>query len=474
MQNSFDIAIVGAGPAGMAAAIAAHDTGARVVILDDKAKAGGQIYRNVTSSPLKNPSILGPDYLKGRPLVQAFEKCDAKIIHDANVWHVSPTGEVLFSQNNATHSLTAREVLITTGAMERPFPIEGWQLPGVMSAGSAQVMLKSDGLVHDDAVFVGTGPLLYLIVAQYLRFDVDVKALVDTTPKDAYIRAFSHISGALSQFPMLKKGLSLLGEIKKSGIPVYKHATNLKIKGESGIEAVEFTSNGQVHSLTTDHVFLHQGVIPNLNLTRSINLEHNWNPQQLCWQPTLNHWGQSSVENISIAGDGSGIVGADGAELTGEICVLNQLCRLKFITREVRDQKAAPLHERLDKLNKFRRFIDVLYRPLPENRQPEASETVVCRCEERTVADLKAGFEKGAHTPNELKSLTRCGMGPCQGRQCGHTVSELLAKWQDKPMEDIGYYRLRSPMRLLTLCEFADFNEITPSHSPLKTAGENQ
>ncbi len=472
MQNSFDIAIIGAGPAGMAAAIEASYAGASVVVLDDKPKAGGQIYRNVTNSPLVKPDVLGEDYIKGQNLVRDFEACDAKKISDSNVWHVSAQGEILFSQNASTHQIYAREILVTCGAMERPFPIVGWQLPGVMSAGSAQVMLKSDGIVRDDAVFVGTGPLLYLIVAQYLRLGVRIKALVDTTPQDAYQKSMPHLLQALPEWKTIKKGLGLLNEIKKSDVPVYKHAKNLKIMGQDAVESLAFSVGQKEHVIETQDVFLHQGVIPNLNLTRSIGLDHHWNDPQKCWTPSLDDWGQSSIENISVAGDSSAIVGAEAAEHTGRIACFNQLCKQGYISLEERDNKAKASQERLKSLRGFRTFIDALYEPVAENRIPLEPETVICRCEEKTLLDLEMGFLKGAHDPNELKSLTRCGMGPCQGRQCGHTVSELLAKWQNKPVNEVGYYRLRSPMRLLTLVEFSDFHQITPEHTPLQVKGD--
>ena len=462
MLNSYDIAIIGAGPAGMSAAITAAESGASVVVLDDKARAGGQIYRNVTASPLVDPAPLGSDYLSGKGLVESFERCSAEKICRATVWHVGDNGEVLFSRNQETHSLTARELILTCGAMERPFPIPGWQLPGVMSAGSAQVMLKADGVVCDDAVFVGTGPLLYLIVAQYLRLGVRVKALIDTTPKSGYLKSLRYLPAAIAEFPMISKGLGLINEIRTSGIPVYRFAKELRIEGEESAKNVHFSAGGKEHSITTDHLFLHQGVIPNLNMTRSLGLKHDWCHQQLCWKPDINSWGQSSVDSISIAGDGSGIVGAEGAELMGRLAALNQLCRLGHIHKTERDQIAVKSRRRLNRLNKFRRFVDQLYRPLEENRIPDCPATVVCRCEEQTVGQLRAGFEQGATGPNELKSLTRCGMGPCQGRQCGHTVSELLANWSGEQMEKIGYYRLRSPMRLLNLTELSRFNRIEP------------
>lgn len=468
-DNSFDIAIIGAGPAGMSAAITASARGASVVVLDDKQQGGGQIYRNVCNSPLDTPEHLGADYLYGQGLVKAFEVCAAKKLYQATVWHVGDNGEVLFTQHEVTKSLTARELIICSGAMERPFPVPGWHLPGVMSAGSAQVMLKSDGLVCDDAVFVGSGPLLYLIVAQYLRLGIKVKALVDTTAKSGYLHSMQELTGALAKPSMITKGLGLLNEIRKSGTPVYRYAQDLRIEGDDKVSGLRFTCSGKNELLAAGQVFLHQGVIPNLNMTRALGLEHLWCDQQLCWKPKLNDWGQSSINSISVAGDGSGIIGAEGAEHMGRIVALNQLSRLGVISEADRNLLSVESVQRLGALNRFRRFIDRLYRPSDEFRLPQDDSTVVCRCEEQTLGQLKEGFEQGARGPNELKGMTRCGMGPCQGRQCGHTVSELLAQWRGIPVGDVGYYRLRSPMRLLNLEELGHFSQVQPDSEVVET-----
>ncbi len=464
MTDSYDIAVIGAGPAGMSAAITASAAGARVVVLDDKPRAGGQIYRNVTCSPLSNTDLLGPDYTQGAELVAQFEACRAEKISAANVWHVGDNGEILFSQAGASASLTAREVVVSVGAMERPFPIPGWHLPGVMTAGGAQVMLKSDGLVQDDAVFAGSGPLLYLIVAQYLRLGVKVKALVDTTPKQNYLAAASLLPGALSHIDVLTKGIGLLNEIRRAGVPVYKYAEDLNVLGEQQAEGLRFTSKGVVHSLEAEHVFLHQGVIPNLNMTRAIGAEHAWNRDQLSWQPVINDWGQTSVAHIAVAGDGRGIIGADAAALSGQLVAWQQLARLGLISLSDAANHSQPLLQQLQRYQGLRRFIDRLYQPVDALRRPESAETMVCRCEEQTRGQLKAAFDQGARLPDELKGLTRCGMGPCQGRQCGHTVSELLAQWQGTEVEDVGYYRLRSPMRLINLTELARFQPHQQTH----------
>ena len=469
MSVSFDIAIIGAGPAGMRAAITASKEGASVVVLDDKPRGGGLIYKNVTQSPLPDPSKMGVEYLQGKALVNEFEQCEAEKIFEASVWHVGDDGMVHFTRQQQTHSLSAKEIIVCSGAMERPFPVPGWELAGVMSAGSAQVMLKSEAVACDDAVFVGTGPLLYLVVAQYLRLGVKVKALVDTTPMSAYIKSVPQAPGAVSQTPMLIKGMGMLASIYRAGVPVYRSCSDIRIEGESAVASISFKSGNKQHQLGTDHVFLHQGVIPNLNITRALGVKHEWNTEQLCWAPKTDEWGQSSEFHISVAGDCGLVVGADGSESMGQITALNLLTKLGYLSEQERDKRSQKAKHKRKQLISFRRFIDKLYRAPDADRMPEDPETVVCRCEEKKLGQLKAGFEQGAKGPNELKVLTRCGMGPCQGRQCGHTISELLAKWQKKPMEEVSYFKLRSPMKLLNLTELSHFNKIEPASKPALT-----
>lgn len=459
-MQAFDCAIIGAGPAGMAAAIALAKGGANVAVLDRAARAGGQIYRAAAASPLPDASVLGPDYTSGADLIAAFENADVTHFAGADAWHLGDDGRVLFSHLGDTHELHCREMLLCPGAMERPMPIPGWTLPGVMTAGAAQVMLKSDATVAEGAIFAGSGPLLYLIVAQYLRLGVPVAALVDTTPRQNYLDAAPLLPRALRQAGQLKKGLALLREIRASGIPQYRFAENLEVLGQDKTEGLRFTSGGQTHVIAAETVFLHHGVQPNLNMTRAMDLAHRWNPQQLCWRVETSEYGQTSVPHVSTAGDGAGIIGADGARIAGHLAALNILHRLGSLSEAERNRQAAPGLAKRAGMAPFRAFIDRLYRPADALRLPQDPDTLVCRCEEQTLADLRAGFDQGARDPNALKSLTRCGMGPCQGRQCGHMVAGLLSQWRKEPPEAVGYYRLRSPQRLLTLDELSRFQAV--------------
>ncbi len=456
-MKAFDCAIIGAGPAGMSAAIELVRAGVDVVVLDRAERAGGQIYRSAAESPLPEAESLGPDYAAGAGLITQFEQSGATHLAGADVWHLGDDGRILFSYQGETRELHCREMLLCPGAMERPMPIPGWTFPGVMTAGAAQVMLKSDAVVADGAVFAGSGPLLYLIVAQYLRLGVSVAALIDTTPRQHYIDAAPLMPRALRQVGNLRKGLSLLQEIRASGVATYRYAEHLEVVGGEKAEGLRFDVSGNAHVVTADNIFLHQGVQPNLNMTRAMGLDHHWNSEQMCWQATVDDFGQSSVAHVSVAGDGAGIVGADGARSAGRVAAQNILHHLGRISQADRDQKARADLNYLSALKPFRRFIDCLYRPTEALRLPRDAKTLVCRCEEQSLGDLRYGFEQGARDPNALKSLTRCGMGPCQGRQCGHIVTCLLAKWREESPEAVGYYRLRSPQRLLTLDELGRY-----------------
>jgi NADPH-dependent 2,4-dienoyl-CoA reductase/sulfur reductase-like enzyme len=159
------LAIVGAGPAGMAAATLAAELGIETVLVDEQAAPGGQIYRAVERAPPNSP--LGPDYLAGRDLAAALRASRVEYRPNTTLWHIDPDSTLYLESDGRTETLMAQRILLATGAFERPVPIPGWTLPGVMGAGAAQILLKSADLVPEGrAVLAGQGPLLYRIAAR--------------------------------------------------------------------------------------------------------------------------------------------------------------------------------------------------------------------------------------------------------------------------------------------------------------------
>jgi NADPH-dependent 2,4-dienoyl-CoA reductase/sulfur reductase-like enzyme len=450
-----NIAIIGAGPAGMAAAVTARKHGASVVLLDEQPAAGGQIYRGITDAPAARLDVLGPDYAAGAALARDFVASGARHITGAAVWEVTAERRVHYLKDGGMRSVQADRVLLCTGAMERPFPIPGWTLPGVLTAGAAQILLKGSGMAPSQpVVLAGCGPLLYLLGWQYLRAGVPIAAIVDTTDGADYRRAIRYAGGALAGWRYLKKGLMLMAALKKSGVPFHKGATDLRVLGVGKASGLSFVCGGTVRKIESSLVLLHQGVVPNTQFSWSLRAKHAWDEAQLCWSPVTDTWGELDVPGIFVAGDSSGIGGASVAALQGELAGLAAATQTGRLSVPARDGLAEPLRAEMRKHQFIRPFLDALYRPKRANRIP-ADGTIVCRCEEVTAGDVRNYVELGCTGPNQAKSFGRCGMGPCQGRQCGLTVTEVIADARGVSPDQTGYFRIRPPIKPITLGELA-------------------
>lgn len=466
-----DLLIIGGGPAGMACALDAKRAGLDVLLLDENPMPGGQIYRNVGRSPLPDAALLGEDYTRGAELVARFAKAGIRYWPETLVWQITQTLDISFTGRSGTAAsgqIRAKAVIIANGAYERPFPIPGWTLPGVMGVGAAQTLLKTSALLPDSpVVLAGSGPLLYLFAWQLIQARRAPSAILDTTPTRNYWRALANLPGALRTPAYLLKGMRLLAAIRRSGIPHLKHVTQLSVEGRDRAESVHYVANGRRSTLPANVVLLHQGVVPNVQLTRSMGCDHRWDEMQLCWHPRTDAWGETSVPNVFIAGDGAGIQGAIAAQAAGSLSALAVSYRLGAMSRDARDEQAAAVRRLLDRQRAVRPFLDTLYRPAEAFRLP-ADDTIVCRCEEVSAGEIRAMARLGCSGPNQTKSFSRCGMGPCQGRLCGLTVAELLADANAQPMEATGYYRIRPPIKPVSLGELAvshipDINAAKPT-----------
>ncbi|ROM69798.1 FAD/NAD(P)-binding oxidoreductase [Pseudomonas brassicacearum] len=453
--ESVEVVVIGAGAAGMAAATRLAGLGLQVVLLDEQGSPGGQIYRGISLAPLSRRDLLGPDYAQGNEWVQALAASSVRYEKGASVWQVTRERQVSYLREGRLYTLDAKAVLLATGAMERPFPIVGWTLPGVMSVGAAQILLKSSGLAPSEpVVLAGCGPLLYLLGWQYLRAGVTIKALVDTTRPEDYWRARRHLFAALRAWPYLRKGLELMRSLRAAGIAHHRGAEDLAIEGEQAAQALTFSVSGKAHRIATRCVLLHQGVVPNIQFSQALRARHEWDPQQLCFTPVSDPWGELDVPGVYVAGDGAGIGGAQAAALEGQLAALGIAARLKSIGLSERDDEARRLRLELATNLRIRPFLDALYQPKEQNRIP-ADEVMVCRCEEVTAGELRGFVALGCAGPNQAKAFGRCGMGPCQGRMCGLTVTEVIAKARGVSAAEVGYYRIRPPIKPITLGELA-------------------
>jgi len=453
-----DLVILGAGPAGMAAAARAAGLGLSVLVLDEQPRAGGQIYRDVGRTTMAQRAILGTGYAKGAALTKSLNHPNITHLTEAVVWQIDPSGEVTFSRNGRADVAQGKRVLIANGALERAMPIPGWTLPGVMTAGAAQILLKSAAMVPGRAVLVGAGPLLYLIAVQMVRAGVPPLALVETQTRADFLDSLRHLPGALLGWRYLWKGAMMLAVLRKANVRRFKGASEIEILGDDHAQAVRFSHQGKEHQISADVVLLHHGVVPNTQASQSLRLVHDWNQRQRAFCPRVDRWGRSSAPNIFVVGDGVGIGGAKAAVLYGELAAMEVARDLGWLGEGDRDLSARPLQGRLWYELAARPFLDIAFPAFSEALAP-ADTTIICRCEEVKAGDIRRYAGLGCLGPNQTKAFGRAGMGPCQGRYCGLTVTELLAAHHDLPQDQVGAYRIRAPLKPVTLAEIAGLDE---------------
>jgi NADPH-dependent 2,4-dienoyl-CoA reductase/sulfur reductase-like enzyme len=455
MSERFDLVVVGAGPGGMAAATAAAALGLSAVVIDEQPEPGGQIYRAVErASAGPAAGALGGEFRHGLAVVEAFRGSGAAYRPGLQVWQVEQTGEVLASDGERSRAFAGARVLVAVGATERPVPVPGWTLPGVMTVGAGQILLKSSGAMPDGACWVaGSGPLPLLYLSQLLAAGGRIAGYIDTTPASNRLASVRHLFGALRNYPYLQKGLELRRALRRSGIPVHA-ADAVEAAGDGRVERVRFRKGGSWVEEPCDLLLLHEGVVPNVHVTMAIGCAHVWDGRQRCFRPRLDEWGRTDIEAILVAGDCGGIEGARAAEIRGQLVALGAAADLGRIDAAERDRRAAPLRQELARHLPIRPFLDTLFAPRPAIAAP-ADPVIVCRCESVTAGQVRGTVAIGAVGPNQAKSFIRCGMGPCQGRMCGLTVTGVIAGATGKAPDEVGFFRIRPPLKPLTLGELA-------------------
>lgn len=460
MSGMQDVVVLGAGPAGMAAAARLRAMGVAVTLIDEQPAPGGQIWRNVEAN--QNTQIgkgLGSDYAAGAAAATALRRSGCVLRFGTQLWQLEDgqseaNWRVFVKAAAGLDVLPASVVLLAGGAQERPNPFPGWTLPGVLSVGAAQILLKSAGQIPAEPVWVaGSGPLPLLYMTQLVALGGRVAGYLDTTPRGNLAAALPHLPRALAAWQDLRKGLGWLKALRRSGIPIVKGVAEVAASGSERLETVTYRRrDGRAVTVATHLLLTHEGVVPGIHITMAMGCTHDWCDDQLCFRPRLDRWGETSRAGLYVAGDGAGIGGAEAARLRGEIAALGIARRLGKLSEAEAGQRAAPFRRALERALAPRRFLDALYRPRLEVFTP-SEETIVCRCEEVTAGQVLRAAGKGG--PNQLKAFTRAGMGPCQGRQCGYTVAHLLARSLNSSAAEVGFFHVRPPLKPVTLGELA-------------------
>ena len=455
-----DLAIVGAGPAGMAAAIAARGFGLRVVVVDEQAAPGGQIYRNIEASHRAgSAAAVGADYARGIALVRRFRACGALYLPGSSVWQVDPGGEVYLSRAGRSRKVRARQVLLATGSMERPAVTPGWTLPGVMTVGAAQILQKTAQALPGAAMWIaGCGPLAVYYAASLAAQGHRIAGFLDTTPAGNRRAAARHWQGGVRGIGYLLQGLGLLARIRLSSMRRVTGVTALEIVGDDRVRALRWQAGGVWHQAAADGVLLHEGVVPHTQLAVATGCAHAWSAQQGCFRPVTGTAGadvcRTSLDRVLVAGDCAGIGGARAAALQGRIAGAAAAARIDARHAAQSARIVACTARALRRELAVRPLLDALYTPRDAVRHPPDA-GIVCRCESVTAGSVRDAVRAGCRTVDGVKSQLRCGMGPCQGRMCGLPVASLVAQTRGVAPDAVGPYRVRPPLRPISLADLA-------------------
>lgn len=436
------IVIVGAGPAGIRAAATLVDAGLHPVVIDEGHRAGGQIYRRPPAGFVRTPEQLyGSEADKARALHLLFDRMADEgrltycarssviAVHEGRL-HVLGEGgaEVVFYDR----------LILATGASDRVAPIPGWQNAGVFSLGAAQIALKAQGVaLGRRIVLIGSGPLLTLVGMQLLKAGADVAAVLDTSSWRQQMRGF----WGLAARPIVAlRGLALRARL---GRRYHAGVTPLQIEADGrGVTGMRWRDAGGRERVTPcDMIGIGWHLRAETHLTDLAGCAFTYDEQWRQWLPKTDRMGRAG-NGIYLAGDGARPLGADGAEIAGRLAAAECLADLGSPVPSV----GADLR-RLARLERFARGLaqafpwpGAMVRALPDD-------TIVCRCENVTAGAVREGTTLGGGEANRVKSLSRVGMGRCQGRYCQLAAAELIAAHAGCRPEDVGRFRGQAPIR---------------------------
>ncbi|HEB53632.1 MAG TPA: FAD-binding protein [bacterium] len=441
-----DVGVVGAGPGGMAAAHRLAAGGCRAVVLDEGARPGGQIFRQLpTGSRASLPEP--PSHDRGHDLLQAFERSSVEIHSGCTVWDASP-GRLWFEHRGRSRLLRCRHIVLAPGAYDRCIPFPGWTLPGVVTAGALQVMVRGFGVVPGRrALVVGSGPLLLPTVTSLLAAGVEVVAALEASSRWRALRA---LPGVAFHRARRREATWYLKQLWRAGVKLQWGRTVFACEGDGRVQRAIVGRvdregrpiRGSEHALDVDVVGAGFGLVPSIELALRLGCATRYDAARGGHVVQVGAGQATDVDGVWAVGEVCGIGGAEVAIAEGELAAEHILA--------VRGGAAVEPSTRT-RAREERRAADAMLRafaPLPGLAELARPDTIVCRCEDVTRLTAQQAAELHGDTLRAIKLGCRAGMGPCQARICGPSLQAMATgdgrREMDRPVVQVPVKPVRS------------------------------
>jgi D-hydroxyproline dehydrogenase subunit alpha len=459
-MKGVDIAVVGAGPAGISAAVAAAQAGAQVALLDEGARLGGQYFRQAASQLSPDcPAAQLEQHHRGRDLLERLAHLNVSVSAETTVWNLTPGFRLSLHGPIGSHVLQASRVILATGATERQAAFPGWTLPGVLTAGAAQALLKGHGLIPGGRIVVaGSGPLLLTVARQLVDAGADVVGVFEATARSRWLRFAArfrqHRGKAL-------EGLDHWQRLRAAGVALHFGCAVTRVEAQDGrvaratitqVDAEWRPRSGTERLVKADFVAVGFGLVPNTELARLAGCHQRFDPSTGTFVVAMDESLQASVAGLYAAGEACGIGGAEAALVEGRLAGLVAARSLGYRCSEAELAEARQLQAQH---RSFAAALSDLFAVQPGLAQWPADDTLICRCEEVNAGQVRQAARYGAHELNGLKAWNRCGMGLCQGRTCGPIAAQLIAAETGARLESTGVFTPRPPLKPVPLGSIA-------------------
>jgi thioredoxin reductase len=451
-----DVLIVGAGPAGLAAAAAAGEAGLDAVLLDERPKLGGQYFKQPPEEAELDERALDRQFRTGRALIARVRRAGVRFVGGVRVWGAFAPDELAATGDGARYVLRPRRLIVATGAYERAIPIPGWTLPGVMTTGAAQTLLRAHQVAPGRRVLVsGNGPLNAQVAAELAHAGADVVALAELADLARPARAGA-LAGMLATEPRLVgDGLRLHAALVRRRVPVLGGCAVIRVGGSDRVERAVVARIGRdglpvagsEREYAVDAVCVGFGFAPSNELARALGCRHVYDPARRTLVTARDDRGRTSLDGVWVAGDGAAVGGAlvarsDGLVAGADVARSLERALPAALAHELHAAERARRRQR-----RFQRALWRLYRAPQPGDALAAPETAICRCESVSRAAIDAALDGGVEHIGAVKRLTRAGMGACQGRYCGGLMAEAAARRSGRPPDELSGFAPGVPFK---------------------------